>query len=241
MKYKLSNLVALIIILHISTAGGCKKDDAPPPPAPDTGTVTDADGNVYKTIKIGTQVWMAENLKTTKYRNGESINLISGQIAWSNLIIPKSPAYCYTEFNAANANIYGHLYNWHAVNDSRNIAPAGWHIPSDMEWATLIDFLGGKNTTTGNKLKATGTIYWKSPNDGNNSSGFTALAGGAMGFDGTYISSQNIGTFTTWWSATAANDPVNNTAFVRRIWFDASITATASLPNYGFSVRCIKD
>ena len=231
-------LTSAIGLVFILTAVGCKKNEPLPPP-PDNGTVTDIDGNTYKTIKIGTQVWMAENLKTTRYRNGEAIQLVIGEIGWSILNTSKSPAYTYSEFAAANATVFGHLYNWYAVNDSRNIAPAGWHIPSDAEWTTLIDYLGGKNTTTGNKLKADTT--WNSPNNGTNSSGFTALAGGAIGFDGRYLSAQNIGSFTTWWSATPANDPVNHTAFVRRIFFDASITASASLPNSGFSIRCVKD
>lgn len=239
MKKKIIYGIGIVLLFHLLTAGGCKKDDVPAPPTPDTGTVTDVEGNIYNTKKIGTQTWMVENLKTTKYRNGESISLVTGEIGWSNLIIPKSPAYTYSEFNAANAAVYGLLYNWHAVSDSRNIAPSGWHVPSDVEWATLIDYLGGKNTATANKMMATNT--WKTPNNANNSSGFTALAGGAISFEGRFTSTQNIGSFTTWWSATAANDPVNHFAYLRRIFNDGIITATATFPNYGFSVRCVKD
>jgi uncharacterized protein (TIGR02145 family) len=234
---KLLNL-SIVAAWLLFTAGVCNKDDSPVAP-PDNGTVTDIDGNVYKTVKIGTQVWMSENLKTTKYRNGQSVNLVVAEKDWTDLIVSKQPARTYSEFKSANVALFGMLYNWQAVNDSRGLAPAGWHIPSDAEWTQLIDFLGGKNTTTGNKMKS--TTSWNPPSNGNNSSGFSALAGGAISFDGKFSPSQNIGNFTTWWSATSTNDPVNPSAYVRRILSDGLITATASWHNYGFSVRCVKD
>ena len=104
--------------------------------------VTDFEGNVYHTITIGSQVWMVENLKTKKYSNGDPIPNVVGSTAWTNL---KSGAYCDYDNNASNSAVYGRLYNWYAVNDSRNIAPAGWHVPISTEWLGLEYFLGGQN------------------------------------------------------------------------------------------------
>ncbi len=142
----------------------------------ETSTITDIDGNVYQTVKIGNQWWMAENLKVTHYRNGDAIpNVISGS-EWTNPTI--GGAYCNYDNNSNNVATYGRLYNWDAVNDSRNIAPEGWHVPSDVEWQILIDYLGGDDVA-GGKLKETGTTHWNNPNTGaTNESGFSALPGG---------------------------------------------------------------
>ncbi|MBI4645984.1 MAG: fibrobacter succinogenes major paralogous domain-containing protein [Bacteroidia bacterium] len=107
-------------------------------------TVTDIDGNIYNTIIIGTQEWMQENLKVIHYRNGDAIPDVTGDTQWSNL---STGAYCNYNNNESNALIYGRLYNWYAVADSRNICPAGWHTPTDAEWTTLTDYLGGFNIT----------------------------------------------------------------------------------------------
>ena len=136
--------------------------------------MTDIDGNEYKTITIGTQTWMAENLRTTKYRNGDPITYIGG-FDWGTSL---SGAYCWINNNVAFKVTYGGSYNWFAIADNRNIAPVGWHVPTDTEWATLTDYLGGTNVA-GDKLKETGTMHWPTPNSGaTNSSGFTALPGG---------------------------------------------------------------
>ncbi len=103
-------------------------------------TVTDIDGNVYRTVKIGTQVWMAENLKTTKYRNGDPIANVTNGASWKALT---TGAYCWYNNDAENKVTYGGLYNWFVVADSRKIAPTGWHVPTDAEWTVLTDFLGG--------------------------------------------------------------------------------------------------
>lgn len=151
-------------------------------PAPDPNccsdcppTVTDYDGNVYQTVLIGDQCWMMENLKVTHYRNGDPIPHVTDGVTWGNLT---SGAYCNYNNDEGNVATYGRLYNWYAVDDSRNIAPAGWHVPSDAEWQTLVDYLGG-DAVAGGKMKEAGTTHWASPNTGaTNESGFTALPGG---------------------------------------------------------------
>ena len=140
-----------------------------------TNTVTDIDGNVYQTVKIGDQWWMAENLKVTHYRDGTEIPEITDDGTWAGL---SSGAYCNYDNDDNNADTYGSLYNWYAVTDSRNIAPEGWHVPSDAEWTTLTTYLGGESVA-GGKMKETGTTHWTSPNTGaTNESGFAALPGG---------------------------------------------------------------
>jgi len=149
---------------------GCSEDENI-----DSNICKDVDGNVYDTVTIGTQVWMAENLKVTHFRNGDSIINITDQDSWNSM---NSAAYCDYNNTPGNSFIYGRLYNWFAITDSRKIAPKGWHVPSDDEWEILIEYLGG-DTLAYNKLLETGTVHWKSPNAGaTNTSGFTAIAGG---------------------------------------------------------------
>jgi len=137
--------------------------------------VTDIDGNIYKTVKIGSQVWMAENLKVTKYRNGDPISNVRDNNAWKTCA---TGAYCwYNNDKTVNKATYGALYNWYAVSDSRNIAPEGWHIASNDEWTTLTTYLGGVCKAAG-YIKETDFIHWNSPNAGaTNSSGFAARRG----------------------------------------------------------------
>jgi len=149
-------IFTLLTLLLLVGVLSCKKNDpSPEPPNPqlETGTVTDIDGNIYKTVKIGTQWWMAENLKVTKYRNGNLIPNVTNMTQWDNLT---TGAYCTYNHDATNVTNYGRLYNWYAANDSRNIAPAGWHVPSDVELTTLITNLGGEDFA-GGKMKETGT------------------------------------------------------------------------------------
>jgi uncharacterized protein (TIGR02145 family) len=199
------------------------------------GTMTDQDGNVYKTITIGKQTWMAENLRTTKYRNGEAIPEIIDNTAWWI----NTGAYCNYK-NTRNTDTiatYGRLYNWFAVTDSRNIAPPGWHVPTDADWTTLTTYLGGESVA-GGKLKETGTTHWHSPNAGaTNETGFTALPGGFR--DGSIGTFDGIGYSPYWWSSTESDSYV---AWVRYIFYDISDVGRGYLyENFGFSVRCIKD
>jgi uncharacterized protein (TIGR02145 family) len=156
------------------------------------GTMTDQDGNTYKTIQIGTQTWMAENLRTTKYVNGDSISIITDEDIWGFLDI----GVCCNYNNTSNVDTiatHGRFYNWYAVNDSRRIAPIGWHVPTNADWSVLTNYLGGD--TAAGSLKEAGTIHWLAPNKGGtNFSGFTALPGG--GFSQNYHYQRNSG---YWW------------------------------------------
>jgi len=203
---------------------------------------TDIDGNMYNTITIGTQTWMAENLKTTKYNDGTLIPNVTDNTAWAGL---STGAYCDYDNTPSNSTTYGRLYNWYAVdnnastkdasNGSKNICPAGWHVPTDTEWTTLTTYLGGLDVA-GGKLKETGTTHWNTPNtDATNSSGFTALPGGYR-FGNTFT---YIGTTGYWWSLT---EDGTGTVWTRYIYFSgSSVYRVGSSKAGGFSVRCIRD
>jgi uncharacterized protein (TIGR02145 family) len=197
--------------------------------------LTDIEGNVYKTIQIGSQTWMADNLRTTKYRNGTSIpNTFVNQGAWRSLT---SGAYCSYQNNTANDCPYGKLYNWYAVNDARGLAPQGWHIPTETEWDSLMTTVGGISVA-GGSLKATGTTYWTNPNDGaTNSSGFTALPGGFRNPSGPF---QSINSSFFCWSSTESG--------TTNAWYYGAVNNSVAAfknnfvtKNAGATVRCIKD
>ena len=198
-----------------------------------TGTVTDIDGNVYHTVIIGTQVWMVENLKTTKYRDGTSIPNVTDGTAWYNLT---TGAYCDYANTPTNSAIYGKLYNWYAATDAHNIAPTGWHVPTDAEWSTLTTYLGGESVA-GGKLKEIGTTHWASPNTGaTNETGFTALPGGYRYDGGTF---DGIGDVGYWWSATE-DDAAS--AWYRVVYYSSSDVGRDDYDKeLGFSVRCVRD
>lgn len=220
-------LFSLIVILFIS----CKKSTEP---EHQDNSIKDIDGNMYKIINIGTQVWMAENLKVTHYRNGVEIPNVTDSVDWKNLT---TGAYCNYDNNVNNVAIYGRLYNWYAVNDTNNLAPEGWHIPSDEEWQTLREYLGG---SAGGKLKESGTVHWSNPNTGaTNESGFTALPAGLRYFTGDYI---DLGYSANFWSSSNYGD---NDYFIIywRLYCDSSEDWRMGYywPQSGFSVRCLKD
>ncbi len=199
-------------------------------------TVTDFDGNIYQTIQIGNQLWMAENLKVTHYRNGDPIPHLTDNDDWTSTT---NGAYCYYNNNSANADTYGALYNWYAVDedDSRGLAPEGWHVPTDDDWQTLVDFLGG-SSVAGGKMKETGTAHWISPNTGaTNESGFTALPGGYRYYNNGYFG--YIGYTAYFWSSTEYD---SNNAWNRLLYYDYSGVARYSYYKYyGFSIRCVRD
>jgi uncharacterized protein (TIGR02145 family) len=199
-----------------------------------SGTVTDVDGNVYTTIVIGSQEWMAENLKVTHFRNGEPIQNVTDDTQWS---LSESGTYCwYNNDESTYGETYGALYNYFTVVDSRNICPTGWHIPSDTEWSILTTYLGGESVA-GGKMKETGTLHWLSPNAAaTNESGFTALPGGHRFFQGPF---DNIGWIGSWWSSTM-ND--SNDAIMRSVTKqDGHVSNYYYVRSYGFSVRCLLD
>jgi len=212
---------------------------------------TDGDNNNYPTVQIGTQTWMAENLKTTKFNDGTAIPLIEGITEWVALI---TPGYCWYDNNKISyGDIYGALYNWYAVdtiaNGRKNVCPTGWHVPSDSEWKKLEMHLGmsqadadkmeWRGTNEGGELKEAGYNHWDSPNTGaDNSSGFTAFAGGYRGESGYF---NNIGNYVIWWSATELE--YNTIYAVRRSlsWMNAGIYRYYSLKSSGNSIRCVRD
>jgi uncharacterized protein (TIGR02145 family) len=245
------NRIKYLLVLIVSGAlialtDSCSKPASDPI---ERGTVTDFEGNVYPTVKIGTQWWMAENLRATKYNNGDQIGTttpFSLSITGST-----SPKYHWSYLgNESFAALYGRLYTWYAVTDSKNVCPAGWHIPSNAEWTILSDYLStngygfqGSNTNISKSLSATSgwLLYGIVGNPGtdqslNNNSGFAAMPGGMRLPTGTF---QNAGGGAYYWSSTA---DIPSLASYRMIYFDIM---TLQEGNYtkdtGLSVRCVKD
>jgi uncharacterized protein (TIGR02145 family) len=216
----MKRIIYFSCLLIIVTLTSCKKS---------TPSINDIDGNSYKTKKIGTQIWMLENLKVTKYKNGDLIPHVQDSTQWSNLT---TGAWCYYE----NDPTKGILYNWYAVNDSRGIAPEGWHVPSDVEWSTLSDYLGG-DQTSGNKMKS--KSGWISNGNGSNTSGFSALPGGLRNDIGGF---QYRDYFGYWWTSTESSTFSNTWANVCALYFnDDLLDRFENFKIYGYSVRCIKD
>ena len=246
-----------ILLLAVTSLVGCckdKDDDAPRVgkstavfnPDKTYGTMTDIEGNVYRTITIGTQTWMAENLRTTRYRNGDPIP--NGATTNWPLSDNTPGGYC-SYNNTSNPDTivtFGLLYNGYAVLDSRGLAPDGWHIPTAAEWDTLIAFVAagegttdmyGNNSVAGGRLRETGTLHWGRANRATNSSGFTALPGGSRGpgkpsFD-------HVGYTCFFWSSTIYD------SYSLRYYFSSSDFLTfgkgASSKPCGVSVRCVKN
>lgn len=198
------------------------------------GTVTDIEGNIYHIIQIGNQVWMVENLRTTRYRNGDPIPNVTDKTAWQSLA---TGGYCWYNNDNKNKPVYGALYNWFTINDSRKLAPEGWHVPSYQEWNVLWDYLGGWKVA-GGKLKETGTLHWTSPNDGaTNEFGFCALPGG---FRTDYGEFYDIGNYGYWYCTDETNE--TNAWSVRAEYIIAVFTGWGGCDkNSAYSVRCIKD
>jgi uncharacterized protein (TIGR02145 family) len=218
--------------------------------------IKDFDGNIYQTIVIGDQVWMAENLRTTHYRNGEVIPttkpttldispeekinpLVAKDLSTPQSVVPDIPLIQLPKYqwpyngDETNVTVYGRLYTWYAATDERNICPVGWHLPTDKEWKELIEYLGG-NAVAGGKLKEEGLAHWVEPNNGaSNQSGFNALPAGGRNPDGSF---SNQGKYGAWWTSSPGiyrhiehDDPYT----YRNYYYNSKIM--------GFSVRCIKD
>jgi uncharacterized protein (TIGR02145 family) len=209
-----------------------------------TGTVTDTEGNIYNTITIGTQVWMAENLKTTKYNDNTAIPLVTDNTEWQAL---STPAYCwYNNDEATNKPVYGALYNWYTVNTGK-ICPAGWHVPSDTEWKTLeiylgmtqsqADATGWRGTNQGTQIK--NITGWSGGSINTNTSGFSALPGGARDF-ASEGASVGQGSGVAWWTATEYNTTI---AWYRYVGLSQTTISRSDSNNkkYGFAVRCLRD
>jgi uncharacterized protein (TIGR02145 family) len=225
-------------------AQSCKKNTSESANNIPVETVTDTDGNIYHTVAIGTQVWMKENLAVVHYRNGDPVKNITDNNLW---VSADSGACCNYNNDTSVVKIYGRLYNWYAVNDSRKLCPAGWHIPTDNEWKQMEMFLGmtqeqadstgNRGSSTGGKLKETGTTHWWVPNKGaTNSTGFSALPGGYRTYAFMLQLSDGV-----WWTGTKVS---SDQAVFRGLRYDFSDISR----NYfhmdettGMSVRCVKD
>ncbi len=224
-------ILAVLIILT-----GCKKDPEfyfNLSPWVKYGSLTDKDGNKYKTILIGTQTWMAENLTTMKYNDGTSIPVVTDGTLWNNL---SSAACCWQNNDPARKVTYGVLYNWYTVNSGK-LCPVGWHVPNDEEWSELIAFLGGENLA-GGKLKEAGDIHWKNPNtEATNIAHFWALPGGNRntGNDAVF---NGLGEMGCWWTTSS-----NNTLAINRLMYynNNQVQKYFYPKNYGLSVRCLRD
>jgi uncharacterized protein (TIGR02145 family) len=198
------------------------------------GSVMDVDGNSYRTIVIGGQEWMAENLNTTHFNNGDEIPNVILTAAWAN---QTQGAYCYYNNEVTNACPYGLLYNWYVTVDDRNVCPSGWHVPSDSEWSELSDYLGGEEFA-GEKMKSSGTEYWQQNSFANNESGFSSLPGGYRFNNGNF---NNNGSYGYWWSSTSHPDSPLVGWFRRLHYYDTVLGRSGGDSVDGFSIRCIKD
>ena len=186
-----------------------------------------------KSVKIGNQVWTNENLNVDHFRNGALIPEAKTAEEWEAAGNAKRPAWCYYDNDPANRNKYGKLYNWYAVNDTRGLAPTGWHVPTDSEWTILSTYLGGESVS-GAKMKS--TSGWKASGNVTNSSGFSGLPGGYRNFFGGF---GDFGSNGYWYSASEAN---GSDAWNQKLYDDDSnLYRTISLKKYGFSVRCVRD
>jgi uncharacterized protein (TIGR02145 family) len=205
-----------------------------------SNSVKDIDGNKYRTIKIGTQVWMSQNLKTTRYNDGTAIPLVIKYDDWAALT---TPAYCWYNNDSVNKEVYGALYNWYAVN-TKKLCPEGWHVPTDEEWNELRTNLGDIGNA-GKALKESGTIHWKSPNsDASNTSGFTALPGGYRDYKGPFNLLRTDGywwssTESHWWSSPESSPTIS---FYRNLRYDDhDLYRNVCDKSFGFCVRCLMD
>ncbi len=210
---------------------------AGPQPCPGTPTVTDGDNNTYNTVQIGTQCWTQSNLKVSKYRNGDNIPMGLTNTAWQNTT---SGAFAIYHNSPVSDGLFGKLYNQYAVTDSRGLCPTGWHVPSDAEWITLENQLGG-SSVAGGPLKSIVMQPtpggWASPNTGaTNNSGFTALPGGLRLNNGDFDLMSKVG---YWWSSSVSSGSSAPYRYLND--FSSSFGRFDDYRSYGFSIRCLMD
>jgi len=191
--------------------------------------VTDRDGYRYATVQIAQQAWLAENLNTSHFRNGDSIPEMEGAAGWQATGNQGKAAWCYYSGDSASGNKYHKLYNWWALIDPRGLAPEGWHIPSIAEWADLTGFLGGDN---GAGIRMKSHDEW----DGNNASGFTALPGGYRNSGGVFSHIRNIA---SWWSASSVDS--TNAWTISIGYGNGVVSKSYDGKRVGLSVRCVRD
>lgn len=235
---KKSVYTLLLLLVGISA---CKKDkdkNAVTHLNPDLtyGSVMDVDGNKYATIQIGNQEWMAENLRTTRYSNGDTLSHCIENWRWYSIT---TGAWCNYNNDPSYDALYGKLYNWTTTVDPRNICPQGWHAPSNEDWTTLINFLGG-TVVAGKKMKSTIQAHWLGTNgEATNESGFSALPSGGRASDGNFMLMSYRAPF---WSTTESGSG-NPWASIAEIFWDNNGTYNFSAENkkYGYCIRCLKD
>jgi uncharacterized protein (TIGR02145 family) len=242
------SLVSICLILAVSFGTGCGSSADPAKSvakteSPDSeGIVRDGDGNEYRTVQIGNQVWFAENLRSSTYRNGDPIPGGLSDREWTSTSYGAQSVYgegtsavkAGSSDEVANLATYGRLYNWYAVNDPRGLCPTGWHVPSDEEWTVLENHLGG-DSVAGTALKSlpSDSPAW----NGDNSSGFSALPGGDRDYlFGNFVSQGDYG---LWWSSS----PNGSSAWYRTLHSQLSNVYRGSSygAGSGFSVRCVRD
>jgi uncharacterized protein (TIGR02145 family) len=216
--------------------------------------VTDLNGKTYSTVKIGAQEWMAENLDVSKFRNGDPIPEAKTSAEWAQAGENGKPAWCYYNHDPVMGRLYGKLYNWYAVNDPRGLAPAGWHVPGDPEWTTLINYLGGdsvaggkmKNITGWNESYGDGGPYAKDARlvsgNGTNTSGFAALPAGEIN----YGTSAGLGIWCYFWSSSAYgyDNLLRDDRFAYHVWmrnYSSYIFRDNHRKWEGYSCRCVRD
>lgn len=238
-----------IAVLLFAVGTACDRSDDPGGDFPSAGIVKDADGNKYNTVKIGDQVWMVENLKTTRYNDSTEIPNVTNNVEWSNLT---TGSYCNYDNLESNGEIYGRLYNWYAVNTGK-LAPKGWHVPTDDDWTILENYLIAKGynydgTKEGNKIAKslcakTNWVFSSEAGtpgaapENNNSTGFSALPRGGRGnLNGTF---GTIGEYGSWWSFTEYGD---YDAYYRYLYCrNRDLHRNHDSRNNGFSVRLVRD
>jgi uncharacterized protein (TIGR02145 family) len=235
---RLKPLVTSLLLCLFLLAVGCSSGSDGPSRSSQNlqkGSFTDPEGNTYVTVKIGDQWWMAENLRVTRYRNGDPIDHTAEADTWFN---STAGAWCHVENNPAFTATYGLLYNGFAVNDPRGLAPDGWHIPSDQEWQTLVSHLGPTNP--GGKAKAVGTSHWFPPNLGaTNESGFSGLPAGVRPPIGSFT---NRGEIVFFWTTTVAIPPPVVHLWLRGLGYAETEFRHQMVPlQMGLSVRCVMD
>ena len=244
-RFRVSLRNVSIALLALGLLASCGDDDCPQPtrttldpPAP----VTDVDGNVYRTVRIGSQIWMAENLRATHYRDGSPLLHVSNDLGWGGQV---SGAYGEYGGSTDGVEVYGRLYNWYAVDSSTGLAPEGWHVASDDDWKILEMYLGMtqadadldgfRGVVEGGKLKEAGTAHWSSPNRGaTDEFGFTALPGGVI-----FGSSSGMHVLASYWTSTSSGTGGGWTRFI--VYEEATIDREILAVTGGCSIRCVKD
>lgn len=198
-----------------------------------TVSTSSGSGSDYPVVSIGCATWMTQNLDVTTYRDGTDIPLVTDSAEWAALT---TGAYCFYNNNGNNNGVFGKLYNWYAVNNPKGLAPEGWHIPSDFEWTTLVNTLGGNNAA-GGPMKAMGTTNWFAPNLGaSNLCNFTAQPGGQRNAIGSF---SGKGNFAYFWTSTSSSGTI---AWSRKLnTNDTVISGAGTDMRYGYSVRCVRD